>query len=364
MLPVIRELGRRRRADQRRHHARRGRRGGDRGRRGRWSTTSAAGSPTRTWPSWSPRPASRGCSCTGAATAGRCTRRRATATSSPRSAPSSPPGWRTSSPSGVAPEQLVLDPGLGFAKNADHNWALLAGPRPARRPGPAGARRRVPQDVPRPAAAPTPTASRARPSGGTPRRWPPPCSLPRPGRGGSACTTPPPRSTPSAPSRPSEPPEEPAVAEPCRPGPRPHRRRDGARGAPTPTTASTPSSGEQRADVQRATPCSRSTPRPLPRPTTSTRTVNYAELAQRLYAALSERAGGPAGDPGPAARRRLPRLRAGRRGRDHRAQARGRSRRPVRRRHGHASGGRGHDAERCSRSAPTWGTAPARSAPR
>jgi dihydropteroate synthase len=28
---------------------------------------------------------------------------------------------------GVAPEQLVLDPGLGFAKNADHNWALLAG---------------------------------------------------------------------------------------------------------------------------------------------------------------------------------------------------------------------------------------------
>jgi dihydropteroate synthase len=28
---------------------------------------------------------------------------------------------------GVAPEQLVVDPGLGFAKNADHNWALLAG---------------------------------------------------------------------------------------------------------------------------------------------------------------------------------------------------------------------------------------------
>jgi dihydropteroate synthase len=28
---------------------------------------------------------------------------------------------------GVSPEQLVLDPGLGFAKNAEHNWALLAG---------------------------------------------------------------------------------------------------------------------------------------------------------------------------------------------------------------------------------------------
>lgn len=27
---------------------------------------------------------------------------------------------------GIPPELLVLDPGLGFAKNADHNWALLA----------------------------------------------------------------------------------------------------------------------------------------------------------------------------------------------------------------------------------------------
>ena len=28
---------------------------------------------------------------------------------------------------GVVPEQLVLDPGLGFAKRAEHNWRLLAG---------------------------------------------------------------------------------------------------------------------------------------------------------------------------------------------------------------------------------------------
>jgi dihydropteroate synthase len=28
---------------------------------------------------------------------------------------------------GVAAEQIVLDPGLGFAKNAEHNWAVLAG---------------------------------------------------------------------------------------------------------------------------------------------------------------------------------------------------------------------------------------------
>jgi dihydropteroate synthase len=28
---------------------------------------------------------------------------------------------------GVDPHQVVLDPGLGFAKNAEHNWSLLAG---------------------------------------------------------------------------------------------------------------------------------------------------------------------------------------------------------------------------------------------
>lgn len=28
---------------------------------------------------------------------------------------------------GLHPDQLVVDPGLGFAKNADHNWAVLAG---------------------------------------------------------------------------------------------------------------------------------------------------------------------------------------------------------------------------------------------
>jgi dihydropteroate synthase len=28
---------------------------------------------------------------------------------------------------GVDPSRVILDPGLGFAKNADHNWALLRG---------------------------------------------------------------------------------------------------------------------------------------------------------------------------------------------------------------------------------------------
>ena len=27
---------------------------------------------------------------------------------------------------GVAPEQIIVDPGLGFAKNEDHNWEILA----------------------------------------------------------------------------------------------------------------------------------------------------------------------------------------------------------------------------------------------
>jgi dihydropteroate synthase len=28
---------------------------------------------------------------------------------------------------GIAPEQIILDPGIGFAKTAEHNWALLRG---------------------------------------------------------------------------------------------------------------------------------------------------------------------------------------------------------------------------------------------
>ncbi len=51
---------------------------------------------------------------------------------------------------GVAPERLVLDPGLGFAKHAPHNWALLAHLERPGRPRTAGPRRRVAQDLPRP----------------------------------------------------------------------------------------------------------------------------------------------------------------------------------------------------------------------
>jgi dihydropteroate synthase len=37
---------------------------------------------------------------------------------------------------GVDPAQVIVDPGLGFAKRAEHNWALLAAlPQLARLPG-------------------------------------------------------------------------------------------------------------------------------------------------------------------------------------------------------------------------------------
>ena len=39
---------------------------------------------------------------------------------------------------GIPDERIVLDPGLGFAKKAEHNWALLAGLSAACRPSASG----------------------------------------------------------------------------------------------------------------------------------------------------------------------------------------------------------------------------------
>ncbi len=97
---------------------------------------------------------------------------------------------------GIAPERLVLDPGLGFAKHARHNWALLAdlGALQGARPPAAGGRQ--PQVLPR-----HPAGRRRRATRGpsttarTPTR---PCACSSPGRGcgGSACTTYAPPATP------------------------------------------------------------------------------------------------------------------------------------------------------------------------
>ena len=44
-----------------------------------------------------------------------------------RRAASCCPEWTRRWPPGVAESAIVLDPGLGFAKNAEHDWALLRG---------------------------------------------------------------------------------------------------------------------------------------------------------------------------------------------------------------------------------------------
>ena len=50
---------------------------------------------------------------------------------------------------GVAEDRIVVDPGLGFAKTAEHNWELLGAVARAGQPGGAGARGLQPQVVPR-----------------------------------------------------------------------------------------------------------------------------------------------------------------------------------------------------------------------
>ncbi len=63
---------------------------------------------------------------TGAAPVATWTPARTTPTSSPRCGPTCSP-WSTAGPPPASdPRQLVLDPGLGFAKTADHNWRLLS----------------------------------------------------------------------------------------------------------------------------------------------------------------------------------------------------------------------------------------------
>ena len=119
----------------------------------RWSTTSPAASATRRWRRWCGRPAARGSSCTGAGTASamqraRPLRRRGHRRARPSCARGSTPRW----PAGVGRPSLVIDPGLGFAKTGEHNWALLRRARRVRRAGPAGAGGGLAQVVPRPAA--------------------------------------------------------------------------------------------------------------------------------------------------------------------------------------------------------------------
>ncbi len=65
---------------------------------------------------------------------------------------------------GVDPQQIVIDPGLGFSKDAEHNWQLLVASRRARLARPRHPDRRVAQAVPRGAAAGGRAHRRARPA--------------------------------------------------------------------------------------------------------------------------------------------------------------------------------------------------------
>ena len=60
------------------------------------------------------------------ARASTCRSGHTTPTWSPRSAPSSQQRLQAAQLAGIAADALILDPGIGFAKNAEHNWALLA----------------------------------------------------------------------------------------------------------------------------------------------------------------------------------------------------------------------------------------------
>ena len=88
------------------------------------STTCPAGSPTRGWPRSSRTPGCRGSSCTGAGTATACSAGRYEDVLGEVRA-ELVARVDAAVLAGVDPARLVLDPGLGFAKNAAHNWALL-----------------------------------------------------------------------------------------------------------------------------------------------------------------------------------------------------------------------------------------------
>ena len=126
VLPVIEQLVRARCDGERRHDARGGRAGGRRARRRRSSTTCRAGWPTTRCTAWSPGP--------GAVYVAMHWRGHAdvmddlddyddVVTDVRRELAARVAALRAA---GVRDEQVVLDPGLGFAKAGSSNWPLLA----------------------------------------------------------------------------------------------------------------------------------------------------------------------------------------------------------------------------------------------
>ena len=174
--PGDRGAGRRRRRRLGRHHARRGRRGGARGRRRASSTTSPAAWPTREMLRRGGRRRG-GVRRDALARAQptrmqqhRVVRRPGGVVAAVRDELGRAGRRRCSRPASTATGSCST-PGSGFAKTAEHNWALLAR---ARRRSPAlglpGAGRREPQVVPRqPAGRPDGGPAAGRASASTPR---------------------------------------------------------------------------------------------------------------------------------------------------------------------------------------------------
>ena len=95
---------------------------------------------------------------------------------------------------GVRDDQIVLDPGLGFAKNAEHNWQLLAHLDALDRPRPPAC-----WSAPRASGSSPGWCPRRSPPSRSPATTPPPPSAPwrrRPAPGPCGCTRSPRPSTP------------------------------------------------------------------------------------------------------------------------------------------------------------------------
>ena len=188
VLPVVQAPGGRRRRRQRRHHARRRSRPPPSRPAPRWSTTSAAGWPTRRWPRV-------------VADAGVAVRRHALARAQRRHASRAVYDDVVTDVldelqarldelvrAGVDLDRVVSTPGSASPRTPAHNWSLLAHLDDLGGARPPGAGRRVAQGLPRPAA----RRARRRPRGPPvrARTRPPRCRRwPRgPGRGRSGCT--------------------------------------------------------------------------------------------------------------------------------------------------------------------------------
>ena len=163
----------------------RGRRGGAGGRRRPGQRRFRRPGRPRHGRAWSPTPAARGSSCTGAGTrAGwrdlavyddvveRGARRAARA------------GRRRASRPGVDAEQLILDPGPRLRQDAPSTTGGSPPTCPTRRARLPGAGRREPQVATSGRCSPARTGRRARPTSGRRRRSPPPCSRSPPGAWG------------------------------------------------------------------------------------------------------------------------------------------------------------------------------------